>query len=93
MGNLMRWMGRTFNSKDNRCPDEDNCLEVIRLMLDEESTSTDNAQILKHVDGCYRCYDNFELEKAIREEIKKRNENKEVPQEVVDQILAKIDVH
>ena len=93
MSNLIRWIGRTFNAKDNRCPDEDNCLEVIRLMLDEESTADDKARILKHVDGCYRCYDNFELEKAIRDEIKKKHDNIEVPQEVVDQIMAKIDVH
>ena len=93
MSNLIRWIGRAFNTKDNRCPDEDNCLEVIRLMLDEESTADEKAQILKHVDGCYRCYDNFELEKAIRDEIKKKHDNIEVPQELVDQIIAKIDVH
>jgi len=62
-------------------------------MLDNESTTEDKAYILQHIEGCYRCFDNHGVEQAIRELLIQRNSNIEVPQEVVDQILAKIEVH
>ena len=93
MGKLIRWIGRTFNSKDNRCSDEEHCLELVRLMLDDESTEDDNAYVLRHIDGCYRCYDNFDVENAIREVIKQKNSNIEIPQGVVNEIREKIEVH
>ncbi len=93
MGKLIRWVGRTFNSKDNRCSEEEHCLELVRLMLDDESTEDDNAYVLKHIDGCYRCYDNFDVENAIREEKRKKNSNIEIPQDVVNEIREKIEVH
>ena len=93
MGKLIRWIGRSFNSKDNRCSEEEHCLELVRLMLDDESTPDDKAYVLKHIDGCYRCYDNFDVENAIREVIKQKNSNIEIPQDVVDEIREKIEVH
>jgi anti-sigma factor (TIGR02949 family) len=93
MGKLIRWIGRTFNSKDNRCSDEEHCLELVRLMLDDESTEDDNAYVLRHIDGCYRCYDNFDVENAIREVIQQRNSNIEIPQGIVNEIREKIEVH
>jgi anti-sigma factor (TIGR02949 family) len=92
MGNFIRWIGRTMSSKDNRCSDEEHCLELIRLMLDDESTDDDTAYVLKHIDGCYRCYDNFDVENAIRELMKKKNNNIEVPEEVLSKIRQKIEV-
>ena len=93
MGKLIRWVGRTFNSKDNRCSEEEHCLELVRLMLDDESTEDDNAYVLRHIDGCYRCYDNFDVENAIREVIRQKNSNIEIPQDVVNEIREKIEVH
>ncbi len=93
MGKLIRWIGRSFNSKDNRCSEEEHCLELVRLMLDDESTADDNAYVLRHIDGCYRCYDNFDVENAIREVIKQKNSNIEIPQDVVNEIRKKIEVH
>ena len=93
MGKLIRWIGRTFNSKDNRCSEEEHCLELVRLMLDDESTDDDNAYVLRHIDGCYRCYDNFDVENAIREVVKQKNSNIQIPQDVVNEIREKIEVH
>lgn len=93
MGKFIRWIGRSFNAKDNRCSDEEHCLELVRLMLDNESTPDDNAYVLEHIDGCYRCYDNFDVENAIREVIRQKNSNIEIPQDVVNEIREKIEVH
>jgi anti-sigma factor (TIGR02949 family) len=62
-------------------------------MLDDESTEDDNAYILRHIDGCYRCYDNFDVENAIREVVKQKSNNVKIPDEVVNEIREKIEVH
>ena len=92
MGKLIRWIGRTMSPKSNRCSDEDHCLELARIMLDDESTPENDAYVLKHIDGCYRCYDNFNVEQAIREAVKHKGTNIEIPNEVVKEIREKINV-
>ncbi len=93
MGKFIRWIGRTMSSKENRCSEEEHCLELVRLMLDNESTDEDTAYVLKHIDGCYRCYDNFDVENAIRELMKKKYNNVEIRSEIVSSIREKIEVH
>ena len=93
MGKIIRWVGRTFNSKENRCSEEEHCLELVRLMLDDESTPADNEYVLRHIDGCYRCYDNFDVENAIREVVKQKYNNIQVPSDIVNEIREKIEVH
>jgi len=90
MGTLMRWIGRTFGSKTTSCPDEKECLELVRLMLDDESTKEDNEYVMRHIDGCYKCYDNFDVENAIREAVKQKGRNIKIPDSVVSEIRDKI---
>lgn len=92
MGKLIRWIGRTFGDKAKRCPEEEHCLELVRLMLDEESTREDDEYVLKHIDGCYQCYDNYDVEKAIREVVQKKGRNVTLPVEVVSEIRQKIEI-
>ena len=92
MGDFIRWIGRTMSSKEKRCPDEEHCLELIRVMLDDESTDEDTAYVLKHIDVCYRCYDNYDVENAIRELMKKKNNNIAVPEDIISKIHQKIEV-
>ena len=91
MGKLIRWFGRTM-MPNSKCSEEDHCMELARLMLDDESTPENDAYVLKHIDGCYRCYDNYNVEQAIREAVKHKCTNIEIPQEVVEEIREKINV-
>ena len=93
MRKLKRWLGRAIWPNSVRCPEEERCLELARLMLDDESTSADNNYVMKHIDGCYQCYDNYDVEKAIREVVKSKDNRSEIPAEVVTEIRAKIEVH
>ncbi len=90
MGAFVRWIQKTMMSKNARCPEEEHCLELVRLMLDEEATEADSLYVTKHIDGCYRCYDNFDLEKTIREAVKSKANNMKVSKEIVRDINEKI---
>ena len=72
------------------CPQEEKCLELARIMLDKESTTEEQAYVEEHIHACSKCYENYEIEQAVRAVVKNKIENKEVPAEVVDEILSKI---
>jgi len=90
MGKFIRWMGRTL-MPNRRCPDEEKFIKLIQLMLDDESTPEENQYILSHIDGCYRCFDNYDLEKAIKEALKSNGNKLEVTNELIDKIKSKIE--
>lgn len=75
------------------CAEEERCLELARQMLDEESTPADDKYVMKHIDGCYKCYDNFNIEKAIKSALKRKSRNMRIPSEVVNEIKSKIRTH
>lgn len=90
MGKLIRRIGRTLFPKSHRCPKEEQCLELVRLMLDEESSSEDDRYVLNHIDNCYRCFDNYNLEKEIRIAVKEKTKNLNIPAHLVTEIKQKI---
>lgn len=92
MGVFVRWVQKTMMSKKARCPDEERCLELVRLMLDDQATDADSAYVTKHIDGCYRCYDNYDLENAIRKVVKDKANNVKVSEEVKSEINSKVDL-
>ena len=73
-------------SRKARCPKEEHWLKLVRLMLDGQTTDEENAYVIKHVNSCYRCYNNFDLEKAIREALK----NKLINIKVSDALIVEI---
>ena len=73
------------------CPDEQRCLEVLEEILDNESTEEKQQMYYKHLDGCWTCFKNYNLEKSIRQLIKTKIENKPVPDGLLEKIQAEID--
>ena len=90
MGIFTRWFGKKMGSMMAGCPDEAKCLELVRVMLDDESTKEDTAYVMKHIDKCFKCYDNYDVETAIREVLKQKGENLDVPKSIIEEIRQKI---
>ena len=86
MGVFVRWMQKAMMSKKARCPEEEHWLKLVRLMLDGQTTEEETSYVIKHADSCYRCYDNYDLEKEIRKAIK----NKTISVQVSDALIAEI---
>lgn len=92
MGAFIRWVQKVMMNKKASCPEEERCLELVRLMLDEEASDEDSKYVTKHIDGCYKCYDNYDLENAIREAIKSKANNIKVSDELVAKIMSKVKI-
>ncbi len=72
------------------CPQKQKCLEVLQLVLDDEATPEEKEYCKEHLDECWSCFQDYKLEKALRELIQTKLEKKPVPSDLVDTIKLKI---
>ncbi len=73
------------------CPEEERCLHVLEVILDDESTLDEEQEYFAHIEQCWTCYQNYNLEKAIRELIKTKIEKKPVPDTLLKSIKLEIE--
>jgi anti-sigma factor (TIGR02949 family) len=92
MGALLRWVQKTMMNKEYRCADEEKCLELIRVMLDDDATKEDASYVMEHIDGCFRCYGIYDLENAIREAVRTKSNNLKVSEDLKAEIVAKLNL-
>lgn len=72
------------------CPEKNECLKMLQVILDGEATSEQKEHFLKnHLEECMPCYKNYHLEVAIRQLLKTKC-CKDAPQELVDDIKTKV---
>lgn len=90
---LQNWIKRTIVSRYmmSGCPEEQKCLHILEVILDDESTPEEEKKYFDHIDKCWGCFQNYNLEKAIRELIKTKLEKKRVPENLLQQIKLEIE--
>jgi anti-sigma factor (TIGR02949 family) len=68
------------------CENKRECLEMLQMILDGESTPQQKDHFLKdHLESCMPCYKSYHLEVAIRELLKSKC-TQHAPQELVESI-------
>ena len=89
---LSNWIKRNVLSRYlmDGCAEEQKCLEVLEVILDNESTPEEEKEYFDHIQKCWTCFNNYNLESAIRELIKTRVERKQVPEDLIDRIRTEI---
>ncbi len=92
MGHLSNWVKKNVLSKYlmTNCPEKQKCLEILHLILDEEADHEQEDYFKKHMEECWSCFKNYELEKAIRNLVKIKLERISVPATLIDEIKTKI---
>jgi anti-sigma factor (TIGR02949 family) len=73
------------------CSEEKECLKVLEVILDEESTPEEEKRYFAHIQKCWPCFQNYNLEKAIRELVKTKLEKKKVPEGLIEKIKTEIE--
>lgn len=75
---------------DCNCSDFDKCLRILNLLLDDEADDTQEEFFFAHIDKCIVCFSHYNVEKQIRELLKRKLQSKEVPKELAIDIRNKI---
>ena len=60
------------------------------LMLDNEASKEEEVYVQDHIEQCMVCFEHYEVEKQIRELIRKKIANMPVPEGLAHQIRTKI---
>ena len=74
----------------SNCSEFKRCMEILHLMLDNEATDAEEQYVNEHIEQCIMCFEQYEVEKQIRELIKKKIANLPVPDGLANQIRTKI---
>lgn len=77
------------NSKEVQ-PDHNECLKILNLVLDEEAGPHEHEYFKKHIENCMPYYEIYNVDKAIKELIRQKCYDKEVPGDLVEQIKSKV---
>lgn len=72
------------------CPEREKCFEVLQLILDGEGTEEDRKHFEQQMDSCWTCFQEYNVDIAVKDLLKQKIEKKEVPASLVDSIRSKI---
>lgn len=75
---------------ENKCPDSQKYLYLIRLMLDQEASVEDEAFLLAHIEECSHCLKEYQLEQQVRMMLKSKMTQRSVPEDLAKSIRNKI---
>lgn len=75
---------------DDKCPDIDKYLYIVRQLLDQEASKEDEAFLMQHMEHCKCCLKEYELEQQVRTLLKSKTEKKPLPEGLAEAIKKKI---
>lgn len=78
------------DKKSSTCSEFNKCLEILYLMLDNEASEEQEDYLNKHFEKCLFCFEQYEVEKQIRELIKTKIAKMPVPAGLATSIKTKI---
>lgn len=76
--------------EENGCKDFDKCLEILYLMLDNEASKDQESYLNSHLDHCMVCFEQYEVEKQIRQLLRTKMANQPVPADLAQTIRNKV---
>jgi anti-sigma factor (TIGR02949 family) len=88
--NLENYHNETAENKQKSEPCNCCCLETLYTILDGEASDEKTAEMMVHLEKCLPCYQQYDLEVAIRELLQTRLAKKCPPQDLLDCIREKI---
>jgi len=84
-------MSDTSEKKEsNGCTEFKKCLEILHLMLDNEASDEQEQYLNSHIEACMYCFEQYEVEKQIRELLKVKLANQVVPSGLAQSIRTKV---
>jgi len=72
------------------CKEFDQCLEYLYLMLDNEATDAQETYLKNHLESCMICFEQYEVEKHIKDLLKTRITKQPVPADLANIIRTKV---
>ena len=75
---------------DCSCSDFDKCLRILNIILDDEANKEQEDFFYSHIEKCIVCFSHYNVEKQIRELMKRKLQKTKVPPQLASDIRNKI---
>ena len=75
---------------DCSCNDFEKCRSILNLLLDNEASEAQEDFFYRHIASCIVCFANYNIEKELRQLIKRKVNRKSIPGELASQIRSQI---
>lgn len=89
---IQKWIKKNLITRyiNTNCPERRKCYEILEMILDGESSEKDQVDYHEHINQCWNCFQDYKLEKAIRDLIKYKIEKKPVPVKLLSTIKERL---
>lgn len=78
------------NKSSGDCQEFSKCFQILHLMLDNEASTEEESYFNAHIENCMFCFEQYEVEKHIRELLKTRVADLPVPSDLAQMIRSRI---
>ncbi|RED99516.1 anti-sigma factor [Marinoscillum furvescens] len=72
------------------CVEFDKCLKILHLMLDNEASLEQENYLKQHIEKCMVCFEQYEVERQIRQLLRNKLTNQQVPSDLAQSIRNKV---
>lgn len=72
------------------CVEFDKCLKILHLMLDNEASQEQEEYLKHHIEKCMVCFEQYEVERQIRQLLRNKLVNQQVPTDLAESIRNKV---
>jgi len=92
MSDLSKWIKKNLVTRYvlTTCPERRKCYETLQMVLDGEIGDESMEEYKDHIDQCWCCFQDYKLEKAIRDLIKFKIQKKPVPETLLTTIKDRL---
>ena len=78
------------NSSEAGCQNFDKCYEILKLIVDDQASVEQQKYFNEHKESCMHCLKEYNLEKEIKQMLKRQADWQTVPSELIDTIRTAI---
>ena len=83
-------MDQESTKSSNNKPDHQECLRILSLVLDNEATPEEEAIFKEHLENCMPYFEIYNIDRTIRQLIRKNCSDKKLSEEMKNQIRDKV---
>ncbi|MCU0429588.1 MAG: zf-HC2 domain-containing protein [Cytophagaceae bacterium] len=88
MKSLIAFFQKITGKKKAYCCND--CLCNLYMVLDGEASPEQQEKFMKHIDTCSHCFECYKVDRSVKELIKYKIQNMEVPSSLIESIKNKI---
>jgi len=78
------------NSQDKPNCESEECIKLLKLMLDDQATNEQREYFFAHIESCIYCFDEYNIGTEIKQLVQAKTNKEKVPVDLIKNIRSVI---